>query len=417
MMSHNFTIARVRELLLCFFSGKFGQSLIIAPLLGACLIAAAPIAHAATYYVSTSGKDSNPCSSSAPCGSIDYAVNNIALKPGDTIMVADGTYYESDGANQPGVYWRIATSGTSDHPITIEAQDYGKAIIDGSKSSGGDGTGVYLEANYATFIGFDIQNYGTHGMMIFGSNVSVKNCTIHNNGNAAPDSSNQGMDGIYSAPGTTGILLDSNIIYQNGRLTLADNASDQGIYFCSNHSTIQNNLIYGNASFGIQLAGYDSAAGYNIITNNTIASEKYRGAILMWGETTGYEVGDTVQNNVMYDNNAADATTSQDIDYLTDGGKHIVRNNISYGNPSGAIGTNDETGAANTYSNNLASNPLLTSTYHLEAGSPAIGSGYAEYTPAYDLSGAARSPSSVDLGCYAMPQTLTAPQGLHLIVQ
>jgi hypothetical protein len=415
-MSHYFSIARVRALLLCFFWRRLGQRLLPALLLGSCLIAAAPMAHAATYYVSTSGKDSNPCSSSAPCGSIDYAVNNIALKPGDTIIVADGTYYESDGAGEPGVYWRLAQSGASGNPITIKAQNNGKAIIDGSTSSSGGGTGVYIEANYATFVGFGVQHYSQNGMALYGSYVTVKDCTVNNNGNSAPASSDMGMDGIFSGPATTGIMIDSNIVYENGRLNVAGENSDQGIYLCSNHSTIQNNLIYANTSYGIQLAGYDSAAGHNIVTNNTIAREKNRGAILMWGDTTGYEAADIIQNNVMYDNNTANPTTSPDVDFLTDGGGHVIRNNLSYGNPSGTIGTSDESGSANNYSNNLTSNPMLTSDYHLEAGSPAIGSGYAQYAPAYDLSGATRSPGSVDLGCYAASVTLTAPTGLHLIV-
>ena len=50
-------------------------------------------ANAATLHVNISGDDTNACSQTEPCASIQEAVNKAANK--DTILVAPGTYNES----------------------------------------------------------------------------------------------------------------------------------------------------------------------------------------------------------------------------------------------------------------------------------------------------------------------------------
>ena len=69
-----------------------GRSLPILTLLG--LIAAAPAASAATYYVSPTGSDAAACSATAPCRQIRRAL--LLVAPGDTVLVADGDYLGFD---------------------------------------------------------------------------------------------------------------------------------------------------------------------------------------------------------------------------------------------------------------------------------------------------------------------------------
>jgi len=47
-------------------------------------------ARANTFYVATSGNNANPGSQSLPWLTLQYAVDNV--NPGDTILVASGTY-------------------------------------------------------------------------------------------------------------------------------------------------------------------------------------------------------------------------------------------------------------------------------------------------------------------------------------
>jgi hypothetical protein len=73
------------------------------------------------YYVSPNGLDSNPGAIVAPWATFNRAWQT--LKPGDTLIVMDGTYYQT---LQPNV-----RNGEPGKPITIKAMHDGQVIIDG----------------------------------------------------------------------------------------------------------------------------------------------------------------------------------------------------------------------------------------------------------------------------------------------
>jgi hypothetical protein len=72
-----------------------------------------------TFYVSTSGSDSNSGSASAPWKTIQHAASTVTA--GATVIVESGTYHESV---------TFSNSGTSSEPIVFNGQ--GVAIVDGS---------------------------------------------------------------------------------------------------------------------------------------------------------------------------------------------------------------------------------------------------------------------------------------------
>jgi hypothetical protein len=55
----------------------------------------------ASYYVSPSGNDTNPCTASLPCREIRQPLRFVVA--GDTILVADGSYKGFDVADIHGV--------------------------------------------------------------------------------------------------------------------------------------------------------------------------------------------------------------------------------------------------------------------------------------------------------------------------
>ena len=74
---------------------------------------------AGTYYVSISGDDDNPGSLAEPYATINYAL--ATLKPGDTLYLRGGTYFEEVEAER---------SGTSSQPITIAGYKNEQVTID-----------------------------------------------------------------------------------------------------------------------------------------------------------------------------------------------------------------------------------------------------------------------------------------------
>ncbi len=76
-------------------------------------------AWAGTYYVSVSGDDDNAGSLAEPYATVNHALTT--LKPGDTLYLRGGTYYEEVDAE---------LSGTSSQPITIAGYKDEQATID-----------------------------------------------------------------------------------------------------------------------------------------------------------------------------------------------------------------------------------------------------------------------------------------------
>ena len=72
-----------------------------------------------TYYVSTTGSDNGTGTQSSPWQTINHALE-ASLKPGDTIMVAPGTYNEAIDINKGG-----SAAGN----ITLKSQVPGAALI------------------------------------------------------------------------------------------------------------------------------------------------------------------------------------------------------------------------------------------------------------------------------------------------
>jgi hypothetical protein len=74
----------------------------------------------ASFVDPAKGADRNDGSQPAPWKTINHALKQ--LKPGDTLYLRGGTYYESVG---------VGVSGRADSPITIRAFPGELAIIDG----------------------------------------------------------------------------------------------------------------------------------------------------------------------------------------------------------------------------------------------------------------------------------------------
>src|SRR6267378_1273547 len=214
-------------------------------------------ANAATYYVATTGSDSNPGTASAPFRHLSKGAA-AATNPGDTVIVMDGTY-DNEGQISPNYVVTLNYSGGAGNPITFKAQNRGKAVLDSMNTATGttcDGAFAYFNLHNAAFIviqGFVIQRGCHEGIH---SNDSAHDITIRWNEikNIANHTQTDqiGQDGIYLNNTEYNFIFDGNLFHDIGRTdgqTLLH--FDHGIYSHAQNMTIINNIFYNPNSSAI----------------------------------------------------------------------------------------------------------------------------------------------------------------------
>ncbi len=380
--------------------------------IGVCILACALVqaveAHAATYYVSTSGNNSNSGTSSSPWRTVTYAANKMVA--GDTTYVRGGRYAE--GTVQFG------RSGTSSAPIKLLSAPGEFPVIDfGNKAS----SKKILFQNYSsykyrigwiTIEGFEIKNAYNSLKIYNGHDLTIRRNWIH-------DSASAGISG-----NGTRILFDRNRINNSGSAT----TPNHGLYMNGTAITITNNLIYNNYNYGIQLNGsssslYNSAvhAGSEfalsanwVIANNTFAYSRNASAMVVWGSTCKNA---RIENNIFYENAVTASTTAtQGVNFIGTSCTGIsIRNNLAYASGSGGtkfLGTGAKQGTHYTQSGNIV-NTLKPSfvnapatlpsspNFALPSGSSAIDKGLVISTAKIAYNGTSRPKGSTyDVGAY-----------------
>jgi len=139
-------------------------------------------ASARTYYVSTTGNDTNLGTIENSYQTINYAVSLI--QPGDTIFIRGGKYML-----HAGIKLRAAQKGRADARIYMWAYNKEQVIIDGSQIPTPDEATfkqarcIYMnhECGYWHFKGLELVNAKDNGMKMEGSYNIVENCKFHGN--------------------------------------------------------------------------------------------------------------------------------------------------------------------------------------------------------------------------------------------
>jgi hypothetical protein len=270
----------------------------------------------ASFYVSTSGNDSNPGTITSPWLTIQHAANSV--QAGGTVYVRAGTYNQSV---------TIAVSGSATAgPVTFQSYPGETAIVDGTglTVSGSNTQGLFNieDESYVTIEGFTIQNYTTSnanatpaGIWVTGSgsNIQLLNNQVHNITTTSEKNGNAFGIAVYGseAPAAiSDITISGNTVYDCKTGTSETVNVDGNV----TNFTITSNTIHDNDNIGIDAIGFEGVSpdpAYDFARNGVI------------GENTVY--------NISAINNPGAGNQYNADGIYVDGGSQIIieRNSVS----------------------------------------------------------------------------------------
>ena len=255
------------------------------------------VAEAATYYVATTGDDSNPGTLASPWRTIQKAANTAVA--GDIVNVRAGTYAE---------HVALIHSGTSAAPITFQAFTGELPILDGA----GLGTGYGFQANGTCNLiidGFEVRNYNSGGGI--GGNIYIHDC----------------------ADNTSSTKIRNN---HSHHFTGVDNPT--GIWFHGDRGTyeVYNNILHDNTGSAAPennncLVIFEDTIGTGIFNINVHNNECYNeasGLKFKHAAPAGATVSAIFEKNLIHDLNGGGSDSSGCVSTEQPG--TIIRNNICY---------------------------------------------------------------------------------------
>jgi hypothetical protein len=219
-----------------------------------------------SFYVATSGNDSNPGTQAAPWRTIQHAAD--AARAGSTVNVRSGVYEELVSIN--------ASGNSTDGFITYRSYPGETAILDAEHSAPTDRTGVLTIHNqsYVRVEGFEIRNFRTAehrlaplgiSVMGAGSHIELLKNNVHhieNNfqGRDAPGSGGNGFGiAVYGTDAKTPItdlIIDGNEVHH------LKTGSSESLVVNGNVTNfrITHNVVHDNNNIGIDVIGFERTA-------------------------------------------------------------------------------------------------------------------------------------------------------------
>jgi hypothetical protein len=360
-----------------------------------------------TYFVSTTGSDSNNGSASSPFRHVSRGAA-AARNPGDTVIVMNG-HYDNEGVVAPHFVVNLQYSGAPGNPISFIAQTRGQVILDNMNNSSDtncNGSSAYFNLGNAAYIviqGFVIQNACDAGIWSLGyaHDITLRWNEICYIANHVVTDEN-GRDGIFMTNTQYNFTFDGNLFHDIGRTSgTAMLHFDHGIYSHGTGITVVNNIFYNmNRGWSIQFA--DGASSW-LIANNTFAfgnANGQAGQIEFWQGNSNI----TIQNNIFYQPNIAAMNQFQ-----ANISNAVFSNNLIYG--VGTVMPFTPAGM-NIGSNQIGANPLFVNAsnppynFELQPGSPAIGTGITISPLLHDYTGRPRPTPPFDIGAHSRPAEL-----------
>jgi hypothetical protein len=220
----------------------------------------------ASFYVSTSGDDSNPGSEVAPWRSVQHAADTV--RAGSTVNVRGGIYEELLSINTSG--------NASDGYITLRSFPGETAILDAGHFTPAGRSGILTIHNqsYVRIEGFEIRNYRTAehrltplGISVTGagSHIELLKNNVHHieqnfTGRDAPGRGGNGFGiAIYGTDAKapiTDLVIDGNEVHH------LKTGSSESLVVNGNVTNfrITHNVVHDNNNIGIDVIGFERTA-------------------------------------------------------------------------------------------------------------------------------------------------------------
>lgn len=313
---------------------------------------------ATTYYVSTTGDDTNSGTATTNAWKTLSRVNQVNLMPGDSVLLEGGSSFPGN------LYLDSADIGNATSPITISSYNAGKATISAGSGDGisayntagiaisnltingsgtttntGSGINLYADLPNGTTLSLvtidmvDISNFGNSGILIGSWNqstgykdVTITNSKVHENAAGGITTyaeipnvhknvyighvtayNNPGIPGLQKPSGSgivlggvDGGVIERSVAYSNGRLS--DNvAGPVGIWaYDSTNVIIQSNESYKNWTSKADGDGFDLDQN----TSNSIMQYNYShdnagaGFLMAQSPNNTKHTGNTIRYNI-----------------------------------------------------------------------------------------------------------------------
>ncbi len=327
----------------------------------------------ATVHVAPSGADTNDGSEGRPWATLSHAI--AELSPGDTLVVAGGTYPESVAVN---------VTGSTASPITIRSAANARPVV---RATGAAAIEVGTGAAHVTVDGLSFE--GATGES--SANIYVSG-DAHDITFRACQSRRSARQGFFSERTTRNVLVEGCSFSDNGGRG-PDNL-DHNLYVEGTGHRIVNNVIVGAKNgYGIQL--YPATTDV-VVANNTIVGN--RSGIIVGAEETTATTGVIIVNNIVANNERTGISSYWG---NAPGSGNVARSNVLFKNGQGDL---DRSGGGLTFRANTIANPkfvdLTARDFRLLPGSAAEGRAAPDEAPETDYSGGGRPATAADVGAF-----------------
>ncbi len=337
-----------------------------------------PRSRGQTFYVATTGNDSNPGTKAQPWRTIQRALGR--LRAGQRALVRGGTYVADHV---------VERAGTRAAPITVAAHPGERVVLRAAATSGD--TYPLRVTSGAAFV--RIQGF----ILELARGTSSTNVYFEGRAHHVELSRNEirfSQDqGVFVENSTRSIHIIGNRIHDIGRGHQPGQHQSHGIYIEGAGHLVANNIVYSHPhGFGIQI--YPANKG-TVVVHNTVVGSGHSG-IVVGGD--GGVSNITIRNNVLASN--ASYGVQMDSDCPT---AVAIDRNVIYGNRSG--GVQGGCSGVSTSGGNITSNPRFVAPgsrdYRLAPGSPAINRARGDYSLRVDVRGRRRpAGGGYDVGAF-----------------